>query len=130
MSESSGEEDINGHELRKHPRGSPTPHQCQKRMPLREISVATNGTVQPRRLSNLCLSSSDHQPTKDAYLLAHPPFFSSNISRMQLMGIILRGTNTVSNLLCDEIVHCLFSLLLQSSLDYVPYPFHFPTLLQ
>ena len=68
MPTSSGKEDITGHQLQKCPRGSPTcltPHQCQKRVPLREISAATNGTVQPRRLSNLCLSSSGHQLSKD-----------------------------------------------------------------
>ena len=45
-------------------------HLCQKRVPLREICVATNGTVQPiaRRLSGLSLQSnleSSHLPTKD-----------------------------------------------------------------
>ena len=71
MSEPSEKEEISGSVAQKRPRGSPTfltPHRCQKRVPLREICAATNGTVQPRRLSGLCLQSNseaDHQPTKD-----------------------------------------------------------------
>ena len=71
MSELSEEEEISGSAERKRPRGSPTcltPHRCQKRVPLREICAATNGTVQPRKLSSLSLQSnseSSHLPTKD-----------------------------------------------------------------
>ena len=71
MSELSEEEEISGSVAQKRPRSSPTfltPHRCQKRVPLREICAATNGeTLQPRRLSNLCLQSnseSGHQSTK------------------------------------------------------------------
>ena len=68
MSELSEEEEISGSAERKRPRGSPTcltPYRCQKRVPLRKICAAINGTVQPRRLSSLSLQSnleSSHLP--------------------------------------------------------------------